>query len=89
MGGRGRRHCRGPGLRGEEGHRRLWMACSDPRSRLERRRMGLPAWCAVHKEYLVPPGRYSFSLLLSPLPAGSSGGDEAAQRETAAWKALL
>lgn len=51
--------------------------------------MGLPAWCAVHKEYLVPPGRYSFSLLLSPLPAGSSGGDEAAQRETAAWKALL
>jgi hypothetical protein len=44
----------------------------------------------VHKEFLVPPQRYTFSVLLSPLDtdAGSSR-EETARLATAAWKQLL
>ncbi|KAL4457400.1 hypothetical protein ABPG75_012265 [Micractinium tetrahymenae] len=45
----------------------------------------------VHKEYLVPPAQYDFSLLLKPLPAATSGqsGSSTVEAATAAWRALL
>jgi hypothetical protein len=46
---------------------------------------------AVHTQYLVPPGRYSFGLMLRALEAGSGGSSRAAVAQTAssAWRVLL
>lgn len=44
---------------------------------------------AVHKEYLVPPAQYDFSLLLQPLQATSGQGGGSVAAATAAWRALL
>lgn len=50
----------------------------------------VPFLRAVHKEFLVPPQRYSFSVLLRPLDAAVAGtAEDTAQLATAAWKQLL
>ena len=60
------------------------------------RRASLCCLPAVHTQYLVPPGRYSFGLMLRALEAGSSGSGggssgaaAVANAASSAWWVLL
>lgn len=52
-----------------------------------------PLCLAVHEEYAVPPGQYSFSLLFKPLDAAAASYEGSslllAERANAEWRAHL